>query len=490
MPDSPISMTTHDPDAAPAERGVVADSAHDATRVEHKPAPGPLAPGGDASNYIYWQQHGGEWADEYDQRKLVEPRYHIQELMLAEYVERHAEHARSLGRKLRVLEYGCGVGRHLRNLSRIPNADVFGYDQSPTMVSCMQRWTDAAWIEEHVRLGPPTGSLPWDDGSIDIVYSCEVMVHVRPEDLPGRIAEMVRVSRGQVLLMEPSPHYRIVSGAHDGCWNHDIPSVCASMGLACEVMPSGFFSQTPFRIVVGDGHPWGEISPLRLAIMRRMESDLLCGLEEVSEEREGLRSRARDAESRLGESIESRRATAQRAHEMEKRLDDLQQRLAAAKASLEERGKRVEDLREEIREARGLIEQKTQRARELADRNSEITQRLEALRADLARLREQAEKWRESVRDSGAQLALARGRAASAERAAHAAAQRAAEATGELDRVRAALRSQLALAASLAAKRSQERHRDHAHVTLVEARDRAFVDRAHEIMRGGGDARD
>ncbi len=80
-----------------------------------------------AANYEYWREHGGGWASEYDQRKKDQIYYHIQEIMLTEYVGHHAP--------AKVLEFGCGPGRHLRNLSRLPGIEVFGYDQSAAMVS-------------------------------------------------------------------------------------------------------------------------------------------------------------------------------------------------------------------------------------------------------------------------------------------------------------------------------------------------------------------
>ena len=43
-----------------------------------------------AENYEYWREHGGGWASEYDQRKKEQIYYHIQEIMLTEYIHHHA----------------------------------------------------------------------------------------------------------------------------------------------------------------------------------------------------------------------------------------------------------------------------------------------------------------------------------------------------------------------------------------------------------------
>src|SRR5262245_57140105 len=38
-------------------------------------------------NYQYWRDNGGEWADGYDYRKKRQVLYHIQELMLTQYIQ-------------------------------------------------------------------------------------------------------------------------------------------------------------------------------------------------------------------------------------------------------------------------------------------------------------------------------------------------------------------------------------------------------------------
>ncbi len=43
-----------------------------------------------AANYQYWQEHGGSWAAEYDARKRDQVYYHIQEILLTEYIRQQA----------------------------------------------------------------------------------------------------------------------------------------------------------------------------------------------------------------------------------------------------------------------------------------------------------------------------------------------------------------------------------------------------------------
>jgi SAM-dependent methyltransferase len=197
-----------------------------------------------ASNYAYWQQHGRGWFEEYEKRKTFILYFHLQEIFLTEYMSRHAP--------ARVLEFGCGVGRHLRNLRLVPGVEVHGYDQSPTMIADMENWTSREWIDERVRVGDPVSRLPYDDGSFDVVFTCEVLVHIRPEDLQPIIRELIRVSRGRILHLEPGPGVKLIDDAHGGCWSHDLVSAYEAMGLKAELLPQLFASQTPIQVTLND----------------------------------------------------------------------------------------------------------------------------------------------------------------------------------------------------------------------------------------------
>jgi SAM-dependent methyltransferase len=227
-------------------------------------------------NYAYWRESGQYWADEYDRRKRAAPYYHLQELMLTEYIERHAP----ADGRLRVLEFGCGVGRHLRNLARLARVEVFGYDQSEAMVSGCRRWATPEWIASNIHVGPPTGPLPYPDQSFDIVYTSEVLIHVRPEDLRCVLGELARVARRQLLHIEPAPTTQVCREAHEGCWNHDLIAAYAQLGHRCELLESGYRLQAPYRVALS-GQPAFTWSPVTLGIMRRFEQDMLDGLEDA-----------------------------------------------------------------------------------------------------------------------------------------------------------------------------------------------------------------
>ncbi len=223
-------------------------------------------------NYRYWQEHGREWVAEYAKRKRQGAKYHIVELMIADYMLHHAPAT--------VLEYGCGTGRHLKYLSRTPGIDIHGYDQSPTMIEGIRQWASPEWFAGHVTLGEPIGRLPYDDAQFDIVYTASVLVHIRPEDLPTVLREMARVCRGHLLHLEsrPTPGGTAFDPTHDGCWRHDIVAAYRGLGLTCHDVTLEHSGQGAFRVVVGGAgigaEPRFTWSPVMLALYEQMKADL------------------------------------------------------------------------------------------------------------------------------------------------------------------------------------------------------------------------
>jgi SAM-dependent methyltransferase len=160
------------------------------------------------ANYQYWRDQGGSWGTEYEQRKKFHVYYHIQELMLADYFSHSAP--------AKILEYGCGVGRHLRYLKTIPDIEIYGYDQSQSMVNNILQWASPDWLKQHVAIGVPTGKLPYPDNYFDIVYTVEVLIHVNPIDIEALLAELIRISRWQILHLEPQPDFALCLTEHGG----------------------------------------------------------------------------------------------------------------------------------------------------------------------------------------------------------------------------------------------------------------------------------
>lgn len=117
-----------------------------------------------------------------------------------------------------VLDAGCGEGETLSRLADLLPADVTGFDINPESVAFTQR--------RHPKFAISRQSiyeLPYEDKRFELAFCCEVLEHL---DEPGKaIAELVRVTRGHLLLTVPhEPWFRLGSlarGKYLSTWgNH------------------------------------------------------------------------------------------------------------------------------------------------------------------------------------------------------------------------------------------------------------------------------
>lgn len=110
----------------------------------------------------------------------------------------------------RILDIGCGTGGMLTHLQTF--GDAVGLDPSEeAQAACVRRSVP------FVRGGGST--LPFRDGSFDIVTALDVIEHVR--DDAGILAEMRRVLRPGGLLLLTVPAYQFLWSQHD-VFNHHV----------------------------------------------------------------------------------------------------------------------------------------------------------------------------------------------------------------------------------------------------------------------------
>ncbi len=99
----------------------------------------------------------------------------------------------------RVLDMGCGAGRHAFEMYR-RGADVIALDQDPDELATVSEWFAAMRKEGSVPAGAEADvkegdalDLPFADGEFDRVVAAEVLEHI-PDD-EAAIAELARVLR-------------------------------------------------------------------------------------------------------------------------------------------------------------------------------------------------------------------------------------------------------------------------------------------------------
>ena len=98
----------------------------------------------------------------------------------------------------RVLDLGCGCGRHLIMLAR-EGYDTYGLDISKMAIAFAQQWLEREGLEADLRVGS-AASLPWEEGSFDLVISHGVLDHMCWEDARQATKEVARVLKPQGLF--------------------------------------------------------------------------------------------------------------------------------------------------------------------------------------------------------------------------------------------------------------------------------------------------
>jgi SAM-dependent methyltransferase len=131
----------------------------------------------------------------------------------------------------RVLDMGCGAGRHAFEMYR-RGADVIALDQNADELSTVSEWFAAMRDEGSVPAGAEADvkqgdalNLPFPDGEFDRVVAAEVLEHIPDDD--AAIAELARVLRpgGTIAVTVPrwlpekicwalSDEYHEVEGGH------------------------------------------------------------------------------------------------------------------------------------------------------------------------------------------------------------------------------------------------------------------------------------
>jgi ubiquinone/menaquinone biosynthesis C-methylase UbiE len=183
-------------------------------------------------NEMWWQENGLYWGDEVDRRRSLQPLYGIQEVVLSHVFSK-------LPKKSKILEFGVGFGRHVEYLSDITELEVYGVDQSPTMIqSFKDRVSHKSELIKNVHLIEPRTKLPFPDGYFDFVYTVSVLIHINPNDLKDILKELTRVAKHGIIHLENNyvEHAELKFMDHNGCWQQSIVHEYEELGLTCSVL--------------------------------------------------------------------------------------------------------------------------------------------------------------------------------------------------------------------------------------------------------------
>lgn len=98
-----------------------------------------------------------------------------------------------------VLEVGANIGRNLACWSRLLDAELHAVEPFADAFARQASVVGDRLTSTHNCSG---FELPFDDASIDFVFTSGVLIHIAPDDLPKIMSEIVRVSKRYVLCNE------------------------------------------------------------------------------------------------------------------------------------------------------------------------------------------------------------------------------------------------------------------------------------------------
>jgi pseudaminic acid biosynthesis-associated methylase len=98
-----------------------------------------------------------------------------------------------------ILEVGANVGQNIAALRLLSAAELFAVEPN---AAARQRLIASGLVDEAHGLDGNAAALPFEAGSVDLVFTAGVLIHIAPADLPAACAEMHRVSRRYLLSIE------------------------------------------------------------------------------------------------------------------------------------------------------------------------------------------------------------------------------------------------------------------------------------------------
>jgi len=99
----------------------------------------------------------------------------------------------------RVLDLGCGSGRHLVYLAE-QGFETFGIDITERAIELAANWLKERGLRAEVSIGSIFERLPYEDDFFDAIVTTKVINHGRIEDIRKAIKEIERVLKPKGLI--------------------------------------------------------------------------------------------------------------------------------------------------------------------------------------------------------------------------------------------------------------------------------------------------
>jgi SAM-dependent methyltransferase len=197
---------------------------------------------------IWWRENGGnKWYQEMERRK-AKPHYKNQIILINKVFQEVC----SLVNKPNILEFGCGYGRIIDHIQKsFRGVDVYGCDQSEKMLVEAEL---LGFPKEKLFEGNVRESFE-DMPKFDITYTCEMLIHIAPEDIEEVIKNIISKTNKYVIHIENWPIPKGLkslksSDEHSGCWKHDYISIYERLGKEVEIRSQDYTEHTGYIIKV------------------------------------------------------------------------------------------------------------------------------------------------------------------------------------------------------------------------------------------------
>ena len=108
-----------------------------------------------------------------------------------------SRHGLEIHQFARILDFGCGCGRVIRQWRRLRQSQVYGVDYNPRLIN----WCRSKLLFAEFAVNKSRASLAFPDGMFDFVYSISVFTHLSESDQRFWMNELIRIlSPGGYLL--------------------------------------------------------------------------------------------------------------------------------------------------------------------------------------------------------------------------------------------------------------------------------------------------